>query len=246
MNQRNIPSLTRREILRAGGVSLVGGFLNAFQPFNVRAAQKVRPLTTARQVLFLNVEGGMSQVDTLDAKEGSWTPPYFDIRSFGELKLPAGLMTQLPGVLDKTHVVRSMAAWDVVHGRAQYYIQTGHPLNLALSKEIPSIGAVVASELAAQRRASDSLPPYIAMNSAGTQAGLINQGFMSAEYGPMSLSINDGPPNLAPQKGMESTFQRRYARLQELDNTLRRAGSHTDRGFADYNDYYRGAWSIMN
>ncbi|MFN0120252.1 MAG: DUF1501 domain-containing protein, partial [Blastocatellia bacterium] len=42
------------------------------------------------------------------------------------------------------------------------------------------------------------------------------------------------------------TFQRRYARLQELDNTLRRAGSHTDRGFADYNDYYRGAWSIMN
>ena len=28
----------------------------------------------------------------------------------------------------------SMAAWDAVHGRAQYYVQPGHPLNLALAK----------------------------------------------------------------------------------------------------------------
>ncbi len=234
-------------MLRVGGVSLIGGYLNAFRPFNVRAQQKVEPVATARQVLFINIDGGMSQVDTLDAKEGSWTPNYFDIRSFpNDLKLPFGLFKNLPDVLDKITVVRSMTAWDVVHGRAQYYIQTGHPLNLALSKEVPAIGAVACQELARNRKPTDSLPAYIAMNTAGNQAGLINQGFLSAEFGPLSLSVSDGPPNLAPQKGMESEFQRRWERLQQLDNALRSGKAHPDRSFADYHEYYRGARAIMN
>lgn len=245
-NKRNIPALTRRELLRVGGISLIGGYLNAFRPLNVRAGQKIQPRATARQVLFLNIDGGMSQVDSLDAKEGPWTPNYFDIRSFpNDLKLPVGIMPNLPSVLDKMTIVRSLAAWDVVHGRAQYYIQTGHPLNLALSKEVPALGAVVCYELAKQRKATDSLPAYVAMNLAGNQAGLINQGFMSAEFGPMSLAVGDAPPNLAPQPGMEATFKRRWERLQKLDQTLR-GGHEADRSYADYHDYYRGAWAIMN
>jgi hypothetical protein len=246
-NRQNIPAITRRELLRVGGISVVGGYLNAFHPFNVRAQEKVRPMATARQVIFVNIEGGMSQVDTLDAKEGPWTPDYFDIRSYsGDLKLPAGLFKQLPGVLDKITVVRSLTAWDAVHGRAQYYIQTGHPLNLALAKEVPAIGAVICSELAGQRKPTDSLPSFIAMNLAGNQAGPINQGFLSAEFCPLNLSVGDGPPNLAPQKGMEETFKRRWERLQQLDRTLRVDNGNLDRGFADYHEYYRGAWAIMN
>ncbi|MEP7274493.1 MAG: DUF1501 domain-containing protein [Acidobacteriota bacterium] len=248
IEQRNIPSLTRRELLRVGGISLVGGYLNAFRPFNVRAEEKVRPMASARHVLFVNIEGGMSQVDTLDAKEGVWTPNHFDIRSYAnDLKLPAGLFKQLPSVLDKITIVRSLTAWDAVHGRAQYYIQTGHPLNLALAKEVPAIGAVICSELGSQRRATDSLPAFVALNLAGNQAGPINQGFLSAEFGPLNLSVGDGPPNLAPQKGMEETFKRRWERLQELDKTLRSGGdARLDRGFADFHGYYRGAWAIMN
>jgi hypothetical protein len=188
----------------------------------------------------------MSQIDSLDAREGAWTPKDYDIRSFAnDLKLPYGVFKNLPSVLDKLTVVRSMAAWDAVHGRAQYYIQTGHPLNLALSKEVPSIGAVVCHELAKQRKSSDSLPAFISMNMAGNQAGLINQGFLSAEYGPLSLAVGNNPPDLAPQKGMEETLKRRWERLQQLDGALR-SGGHTDRSFADYNEYYRGAWAIMN
>lgn len=246
-NQRNIPSLTRRELLRVGGISLVGGYLNAFRPFNVRAQERVKPMGTARQAIFINIEGGMSQVDTLDAKEGPWTPSYFDIRRYsGDLKLPYGLFKNLPDVLDKITVVRSLTAWDAVHGRAQYYIQTGHPLNLALAKEVPAIGAVVCSELAGQSKPTDSMPAFISLNLAGNQAGLINQGFLSAEFGPLNLTVGDGPPNLAPQKGMEATFNRRWERLQQLDNSLRGGKVHPDRSFADYHEYYRGAWAIMN
>src|SRR5262245_16448960 len=121
-SERNIPSLTRRELLRIGGITLVGGYLNTFRPFNVRAQEKVQPMATARNVLFVNIDGGMSQVDTLDVKEGAWTPGNFDVRGFNnDLKLPTGLFQNLPSVLDRITVVRSFTAWDAVHGRAQYY-----------------------------------------------------------------------------------------------------------------------------
>lgn len=202
---------------------------------------------TARQVLFINIEGGMSQVDTLDAKEGPSTPDYFDIRSCGNgLKLPHGLMPNLTQMLDRVTIARSLAAWDAVHGRAQYYIQTGHPLNQALAREVPAIGAVVCHELAKSRKPTDSLPAYISMNMAGNQAGLINQGFLSAKFGPLSLSVGDRPPSLAPDKSMAGAMKRRWERLQQLDNSLRAGRRGIDRSFADYHEYYRGAWSIMN
>jgi uncharacterized protein (DUF1501 family) len=243
----HLPHLTRRELLRVGGLSVLGGFVGAFRPHNVWAEERgAKPMATARNVLFINVEGGMSQVDSLDAKEGPWTPDYFEIRKYGELSLPSGIMKNLPGVLDKVTVVRSLAAWDAVHGRAQYYVQAAHPLNLALAKEVPAIGAVVCHELAGQRKPGDSLPPYIAMNMAGNQAGLINQGFLSAEFGPLGLSVGDGPPDLAPQKGMAGTMSRRWERLQQLDSSLRGGEAGRERSFVDYHEYYRGAWAIMN
>jgi uncharacterized protein (DUF1501 family) len=245
---RNTLHLHRRALLQSAGVNVVGGFLGAFTPKNVRAEGKAQPVGTARQVLFVNLEGGMSQVDTLDAKQGAWTPDYFDIRSAGNgLQLPYGLMPNLAQVVDRTAVVRSLAAWDAVHGRAQYYIQTGHPLNQALAREVPAIGAVVCHELATSRKPSDTLPAYIAMNMAGNQAGFINQGFLSAEYGPLGLSVGaDGAPKLMPDKGGADALKRRWARLQQLDSSLRGGQPGLDRSFADFHDYYRGAWSIMN
>lgn len=247
-SHQNRLSLTRRELLQIGGVSLVGGFLNPFTPSNVRAQQRVAPKATARCVVFINLEGGMSQVDTLDAKEGSWTPDYFDIRPCGNgLRIPHGIMSNLPGILDQIAIVRSMAAWDPVHGRAQYYVQTGHPLNLALAKEVPAIGAVVCYELARERKTTDSLPGFIAMNMAGNQAGAISNGFLSAEFGALGLTIErGGPPALSPEEGNEETLRRRWQRLGALDRTLRSADSGFDRALADYYEYYRGAWGIMN
>lgn len=240
--------LTRRALLRVGGVNVVGGFLGAFTPRNVLAQSKVAPAATARQVLFLNLEGGMSQVDTLDAKEGAWTPDSFDIRACGNgLRLPHGLMPNLARALDRVTVVRSLAAWDAVHGRAQYYIQTAHPLNQALAREVPAIGAVVCHELATTRKPGDSLPAYVSMNMAGNQAGLITNGFLSAEHGPLNLAVGgDGPPSLAPDRNAVETMKRRWERLQLLDQSLRGGQPGLDRGFRDYHDYYRGAWAIIN
>src|SRR5262249_42943045 len=60
------------------------------------------------------------------------------------------------------------------------------------------------------------------------------------------LAVGNVPPSLAPQKGMEETFRRRWERLQQLDSTLRNGEAGLERAYADYNEYYRGAWAIMN
>jgi uncharacterized protein (DUF1501 family) len=62
----------------------------------------------------------------------------------------------------------------------------------------------------------------------------------------MSLAVADAPPNLAPQKGMEETFKRRWERLQQLDGSLRSGQGEVDRSYVDYQDYYKGAWAIMS
>lgn len=242
-----LPPLTRRDLLRAGGLGVAGYYFSpAFRPVNVYAAEKVSPRGSARFCIFIMLTGGMSQLDGFDAKEGAWTPKDFDIRRFGDAYLPYGLFPQLSARLGDVTILRSMNAWDSVHGRAQYYVQAAHPLNLALAKEIPPVGSVVAYEYRDRRKSDDSLPPYVAINATHSQAGLLTQGFLSAEFSPFSLAVaKDGPPNLAPKPGEEERFRRRWNFLQELDGSLRSNDSPRGKSFTDYHDFYRGAYALM-
>jgi len=247
MDSKTLPPLTRRQWLRTGGLGVAGYYATSpWRPHQVRAASKVQPRSTARSCIFLMLDGGISQLDSFDAKEGAWTPKEFDIRRFGDVHLPFGLFPRLSERLGDVAVLRSLNAWDSVHGRAQYYVQAAHPLNLALAKEIPPVGSVVAYEHRARRKTGDFLPPYVAMNAAGNQAGLLTQGFLPAEFGGFSLTVGqEGPPGITPKAGEEERLRRRWHFLQELDGSLRAANSPRGKNFTDYHDYYRGAFAMM-
>jgi uncharacterized protein (DUF1501 family) len=60
----------------------------------------------------------------------------------------------------------------------------------------------------------------------------------------MSLRVGDGPPDMIG--GREQNLERRWRRLQELDGALRSGDRALDRAYADYHEYYRSAWAIMN
>ena len=81
------------------------------------------------------------------------------------------LFPQLAKRRERYSLIRSMEAWDSVHFRAQYYVQSGHMMNPALQKELPPIGTVVAYESAARRQPTDMLPGYVAVNVTQSQAG---------------------------------------------------------------------------
>ncbi len=240
---------TRREVIRAGA-ALGGGYFfhSLWNPTQVKAQSRANPRGSARFCLVLMLDGGQSQVDTWDLKEGAWTPEEFDIRNVsGDIgKWPYALYPQLAERFDKFLLARSMGAWDAVHGRAQYYIQTGHPLNLALSKEIPAIGAIVATEYASRRRDTDTLPPYVAMNVVRNQAGLVNSGFLPAKNTPFHIDTTTKLSAYALAPEDKPDFERRWKLLKEFDERLRTETSLAAKTYRDYNDHYEGAVRLMS
>jgi hypothetical protein len=240
--------LTRREAFRAGGCALSGyWFLPLLKPRNAYAQQSVKPRGSARFVIMVMLDGGQSHVDAWDFKEGPTTPADFDARQIRPgVKWPMALYPRLATQLDRIALARSVEAWDSVHGRAQYYVQSAHTLNPALQKEIPPVGSVVAYETASQRRTSDTLPGYVAINVTQSQAGLIKSGFLPATYSPFHIDTATGLSTYSMDGGSREDFLRRWEALKKFDARLRNDPALAAKAFRDYHNYYEGGVSLMS
>jgi hypothetical protein len=240
--------LTRREAFKVGA-SLVSAywFLPLLTPTNVHAQSKANPRGSARFVIFVMLEGGQSHVDTWDLKEAKWTPQNFDIREIAPgVKWPMALFPQLAKQRERYSLIRSMEAWDSVHFRAQYYVQSGHMMNPALQKELPPIGTVVAYESAARRQATDTLPGYVAVNVTQSQAGLLGCGFLPATYTPFHIDTTSGIGAIALDDDSRKKLLRRWEMLKKVDERLRNDSSLAAKAYRDYHNHYEGAVSMMS
>ncbi|HZM61876.1 MAG TPA: DUF1501 domain-containing protein [Vicinamibacterales bacterium] len=240
--------LTRREAFKVGA-SLVSAywFLPLVAPTNVHAQSKVSPRGSARFVIFVMLEGGQSHVDSWDLKEGKWTPQNFDIREIAPgVKWPMALFPQLAKQRERYSLIRSMEAWDSVHFRAQYYVQSGHMMNPALQKELPPIGTVVAYESAARRQTTDTLPGYVAVNVTQSQAGLLGCGFLPATYTPFHIDTTSGIGAISLDDEARKTLRRRWELLKKVDERLRNDSSLAAKAYRDYHNHYEGAVSMMS
>src|SRR5262249_25076850 len=119
------PQLTRRDFFRVGGATVAGySLLPMTTPLNTYAKSKREPRNSAEACIFYFLQGGMSQLDTFDLKEGNWTPQDAEVRNVSPgLKMPAGLYPQLCQRMNRVALIRSMEAWELLHERGQYYIQ---------------------------------------------------------------------------------------------------------------------------
>jgi hypothetical protein len=234
-------SLTRRNFFRTGAVTVSGFWLAPMvRPINVMAKENVTPRNEAECCIFLFLNGGASQLDSFDIKEGGWTPPDFDVRSVKPgLRLPYGLFPNVSGQLDHLAIARSVEAWESAHSRAQYYMQVGHPFSPARRNEMPALGAVIASEYASRRKSSDFLPPFVAMNFSGTAAGLVRQGCLPYNSGPLPIEMKQGTEFLI-EASEKATFDRRW-RLREA---LEGAATGTDPS-QEFDSFYKSAMSMM-
>ena len=240
--------LTRREAFKVGA-SLVSAywFLPLVEPTNVYAQSRVSPRGSARFVIFVMLEGGQSHVDSWDLKEGKWTPQNFDIREIAPgVKWPMALFPQLAKQRERYSLIRSMEAWDSVHFRAQYYVQSGHMMNPALQKELPPIGTVVAYESAARRQTTDTLPGYVAVNVTQSQAGLLSCGFLPATYTPFHIDTTSGIGAISLDDEGRKTLLRRWELLKKVDDRLRTDSSLAAKAYRDYHNHYEGAVSMMS
>jgi hypothetical protein len=157
---------SRRDLLHAGGLGLLGLSLPRFLAGRARANNE--PVQTgfgrAKQCILLFMWGGPAQQDTWDLK------PLAPAEVRGEFQ---PIKTNVPGIeicehlpelarrTDRLAIVRSMTHNNVDHTTATHFLLTGQPPPVGgdFSHDWPSIGAV----LSRLGRGRDPLPPFVSL-----------------------------------------------------------------------------------
>ncbi len=222
MKSRYCDGLTRRDFLRAGmlGAGVVGGAGLSLPNFLRLAAANEGRKNTADAVLFINLEGGPSHLDTLDMK------PEGPVETRGEFK---PIQSKIPGLNVCEHMPKFAATADQFallrgishsagsHPLGQSYISTGNRPTPALI--YPSLGAVATKELPGK----SDMPSYIAIPKTEWNAG-----FMGDAYAPFKTNAVPRPGEPFVVRGISladgltiDRVNRREQLLKKVDRTFR-------------------------
>jgi hypothetical protein len=233
---------TRRHFLFGSVAATGASLLTSHADAEVVAARNASPRSTARAVVFFNLNGAASQMDTFDPKDGPWNPRDVDLRQNGPFVLSNRFFPGLSRHLNDLLLLRSCASWEAAHERGQFYMQTAHSQNPALAGETPHIGAVIAQEKGGK---GSLLPPFLSFNQTNLQGatflGGANQPMMppATRNGITTLSHNF----FGAAAQSRERFERRFALLEALDAPLRGAAYNPE--MAAYAGYYNRAKSMM-
>lgn len=234
--------LSRREVLRVGGLSALG--LSLPDLLQARAATKPSAVKgKAKSCIILFLMGGPPQHSTWDPKPDS--PP--EIRGeFGPIatNVPgiqyASALPRLSRHADKLCVVRAMSTGDNAHSSSGYYILTGVPhqpmqvenANPGAPNDWPNMGAIV------RRVRGDSgglpsavrLPMHIFNTDSSVWPGQ-DAGFLGRASDPWLFRCDPGAASLRiPEFTLDADVAvdrlgERRDLLQQLDRTIASAGS---------------------
>lgn len=243
----NRPHWTRRGFFELLGAGVSGAFLTRQY---ARAAEITRyagvtanPKNTAKNVIFILLNGAPSHTDTFDLKmvQGV-TPTTFNPDTINGLLFPTGLLPNLTKNLQNNDftVVRSMQAHALVHSLAQTWNQIGRNPAAALGNIAPNIGSIVAIEKDKEREPGQVFPTFLALNSGGA----VGPGYLAAAYAPFKVNAaSNGISNTTNPDG-QSSFTNRSNLLHSLDDGLR-IDSPYGTPMEDYNDFYKAAAGLM-
>jgi len=118
---------------------------------------------------------------------------------------------------------------------------------VAVGKEIPAFGSVIAAELDSQRRPSDTFPTYVSVNLRQDRVGPIGSGFLPVAFTGMDLDpavvfdvfggVHDG--------SAEKDLDRRWRALQRMSEVSPNSRTLGDKA-NDYRTFYDYAYRILN
>jgi hypothetical protein len=253
---RNARALSRRELLRVGGLGALGlslpQLLQAEQSSGAGAASKA----DACIVIYLN--GGPSHLDMWDMKPDAPVEIRGEFRPIATSLPGTQLCEHLPKLSQHMHratLVRSMNhSVNNAHAAAVYVALTGHDRGEegggAKPTDHPCPGAVLAK---LRPVAGQSLPyvalPYKTQEGAGgpLQPGFL-AGMLGASYDPFWVLDDPNSPsfrvrNLSlPEQISPGRMSERSQLLAELDH---RRGYRAERTLAVMNDFQRQAFDLL-
>ena len=244
------PAVSRRQALKQGalgfGAVALGALLQDWgsaapsaseradlTPFAPKSGQHA---ARAKNVIFLYMDGGISQVDSFDPKprldrengkpfgvkiqptqfnnNGNTLDSPWAFRQYGESGTPVSdLFPNIAQHVDRMAVVRSMTSNFPEHTNANYFLHTGHG-----QQGRPSMGAWFGYGLGSDCR---DLPGFIVLNGGLIPPGGMdnfNSGFLPASY--QGSMFHSGATPVANVQRTESSLQlqqNKLALLQQLD-----------------------------
>jgi hypothetical protein len=237
----NRPHWTRRKFFQLAGAGITGAFLPRRAAWGMDGqGAGVTPRSTAKNVIFILLQGAPSQVDTFDFKYyPGVTPTSFAPDTVKGILWPTGLLPKLGQYIPDFAIVRSMRAHALVHTLGQTWTMIGrNPVGGAINA--PHIGSVVSIEKEPERKPGQKFPTFLALNSNNAEG----PGYLQAKYGPFKVTADSGGLSDAISPAGQSRFDRRLNLLHSLDDNLR-FNSPSGKALEDYNDFYAAAQGLM-
>jgi hypothetical protein len=204
------PDLTRRDYLRLSTAGVLGGSMSGWLG-RLAAATAADP-KRKRACILLWMNGGPSQMETFDVKQGhanGGASKEIDTNVAG-LRISENL-PQLAKLADRLALVRSMSTKEADHGRATFFLRTGRVPGGPV--QYPAFGAVVAKEL---ESATAELPGFVSVSPArGFNPAAYGPGFLGPRYAPLVVG-EDGNRFIVQRPGDGNDVERQL-RVQDLD-----------------------------
>lgn len=239
-------AITRRELLRKASMGFGGVALSAMLHEEATAADAQASRTAlegvhfpakAKSVIFLFMDGGVSQVDSFDPKplldkENGQKPKFktdatvfnnkgnlmaspWKFKQYGESGTPiSDLFPHLGSVADELCIIRSMTAFSANHPNAVYGIHTGHPL-----LGWPSMGAWTSYGLGSLNQ---NLPSFMVLHGGITPNGGVpnfGSGFLPSNHSGAVLEPGRPMRNIARREPPE-VQAKKLQRLKDIDGDL--------------------------
>lgn len=251
--QRFCDGISRRNLLRVGGLSFLG--LNLPQLLAARAsAGEAGSSAVATNCILLWMGGGPSNIDTFDMKPDAPAEIRGEFQPIASNVAGLDVCEHLPLLarrMDKVCLLRSVCHTESGdHAAAHHYMLTGYPqrpdpTGQPINSVIyPAYGAVVSRELGWRR----GLPPYVILT--GETAGYTGAGYLGSAYNPLTIKSDPNDPKFSvedvsiPAAVGFDRLQRRRAMLAAVDGWQRQAEQGTGL-LGDRGQFYRQALDLI-
>ena len=235
---RSFDPLSRRafaeQVARTAlGVSILPHFAQGAEPAVIDQA-KLPGFGKAKRVIWLQMEGGMSHIDTLDPKLGDTKGPKDPIKTKAGYMLGGFLPKLAAEQADKLTLIRSMTSKTGVHASGQYLMRTAYEQRGTIKH--PTLGAWAHHLLGASHQ---TLPSSVCINRNPGHGN----GFFPASHSPLPVGNPEAGLQFAKFRTSEDIIDKRMALLNKVDSEFR-AKFH-DTNLKSYGDFYDNTLQLL-
>jgi hypothetical protein len=235
LTRRQFVSNAARAYLGVHLLPMLGGSVASAAP---AAAATAAGKGTAKSVIYLYMNGGMSHVDTFDPKPANKEVmgKTEAIRTKADDVMIGNYLPKTAAVMDHVCVINSMNSTQGAHEQANYMMHTSYELRGTIKH--PGMGAWV-TKLGG--RINPELPAYVAINGGNYSTG----GFMGAKYSAAVVgSPEDGLLDSERASGVsDEDFNRRLTLADRMNRKFH--GRYENKDVKAYQELYNEAITLM-